>query len=283
VELSPQPVYANNDVTVLITTENAGASPSRYLYRWHKNGEDIEGATGSILPHTFIRKGDVITVTVTTGDEQQAGASMSSRPVTISNSAPTVTAVGIEPFPLHPGTAVHAVVRSADNDDDPVEYSYQWFNNGAPLEDQTDETLDGDQVVTGARLQVQVTPLDGEATGPARMSPVAAVGSSPPRITSQPPTTLNDDGTYVYQVAAEAADGGPVTYSLKSAPEQMSIDPKQGLIRWKATTQDVGVHPIEIVATDAAGAQIIQRYELQIFDLRNKATAQPAAETPPAS
>jgi Putative Ig domain len=280
VELSPQPVYANNDVTVLVTPQKANTSPNRYVYRWHKNGEDIDVANGATLSHTLLRKGDVIAVTVTEVTSEQPGVSVTSKPVTVRNSPPTVTAVGIMPSPLYQHMDAHAVVHASDNDDDNVSYAYQWLNNGTPLEDQTAEMLDGAMVAKGSHLQVQVTPLDGEATGDPRRSPVVTVQNSPPRITSQPTTSLNDEDTYIYRVVAEDPDGGPVTYSLKSAPERMTIDPAQGTIRWTATKEDAGIHAIEIVAKDAEGAEIIQRYELQIFDLQDKSAEQPAAASP---
>jgi hypothetical protein len=280
VELTPQPVYANNDVTVLVTPKKSGVSPNHYIYRWHKNGDTINGANGATLFHTAFRKGDVITVTVTLGTGQQSDVSVTSGPVTVRNSPPIVTAVGITPSPLYQEMAAHAVVQSSDSDQDPVSYAYQWFDNGTPLQDQTAESLDGAMVVKGDHLQVQVTPLDGVETGDARLSPVVTVQNSPPRITSQPTTSLNDEDTYIYQVVAEDPGGGPVTYALKSAPERMTIDPVKGIIRWTATKEDVGVHPIEIIVTDAEGAEIIQQYELQIFDLQDKLAVQTVAASP---
>lgn len=283
-ELSPQPVYANNALTVLVTPAASAASPVHYSYQWRKNGDIIEGAMDATLPNTYFRKGDVVTVTVTTVNGQQPSASpnatMTSRPVTIHNSAPVVMAVGVIPAPLHQQTTVHAAVEGADVDGDAISYSYQWLKDGVELPGQTEESLDGAMIEKGSRIQVQVTPFDGEVAGDPRQSPVVMVQNSPPRITSQPTISLNGDGAYIYQVVAEDPDGGPVTYSLKSAPEGMSIDSAEGTIRWTATRNDIGIHPIEIVATDAEGAEVIQRYDLQITDLQGKTAAQPAAGQP---
>jgi len=279
-ELSPQPVYANNALTVLVTPTPPVASADHYSYQWHKNGDIIEGAVGATLPNTFFRKGDVVTVTVTTGNGQQPNATMTSHPVTIHNSAPVVMAVGVTPAPLHQQVTVHAAVEGADVDGDAVSYSYQWLKDGVELPGQTEESLDGAMVEKGSHIQVQVTPFDGEVAGDVRLSPVVTVQNSPPRITSQPTISLNGDGAYIYQVVAEDPDGGPVTYSLKSAPEGMSIDSAEGTIRWTATRNDIGIHPIEIVATDAEGAEVIQRYDLQITDLQGKTAAQPVADQP---
>jgi hypothetical protein len=280
VNISPQPAYANNSLTAMVIPQGHSTSSAHYSYQWRKNGELIEGASAATLPVGLFHKDDVIIVTVTAIDGPAAGAPISSRPVTISDSAPIVTAVGITPSPLVPQTTVHAVVEGSDVDNDPVVYTYRWYNNGEVIPDQEEETLDGAFVTKGGHIEVEATPSDGGVAGAPRRSPAVTVQNSPPRITSQPTTSLNDSDTYVYQVVAEAPDGGPVTFSLKSAPERMSIDPEHGTIRWRVTKEDVGVHPIEIMATDEVGDSIIQRYDLQIYDLKEKAAVKPDA-TPP--
>jgi len=279
VEVSPQPAFANNSLTALVIPP-PGASAGHYRYQWRKNGQPIDGVNAAALPAGLVHKNDAVMVTVTAIDGPYSGASASSRPNTIRNSAPTVTAVGLTPTPIHQQTTVHAVVQGSDVDHDPIGYTYRWYINGEVIPDQIEDTLDGAFVTNGSRIEVEATPSDGAASGDPRRSTEAMVRNSPPRITSQPTTALNDEDTYVYQVAAEDPDGGPVTFSLKSAPEHMSIDPEQGTIRWQVTKQDVGVHPIEIVATNAEGDSIIQQYDLQIYDLQDKAAANPATANP---
>jgi len=282
VEVSPQPAFANNIMTALVIPP-PGATAGHYRYQWRKNGQPINGVNAAALPAGLVHKNDAVMVTVTAVDGPYSGASASSRPITIRNSAPTVTAVGLTPTPVHQHMTMHAVVQGSDVDDDPIGYTYRWYINGEVITDQTEDTLDGAFVTKGSRIEVEATPSDGAASGDPRRSTEVRVLNSPPRITSQPTTALNDEDTYVYQVAAEDPDGGPVTFSLKSAPEHMSIDPEQGTIRWRVTKQDVGVHPIEIVATNAEGDSIIQRYDLQIYDLQDKAAANPAAANPDAA
>jgi hypothetical protein len=87
---------------------------------------------------------------------------------------------------------------------------------------------------------------------------------------------LDDDDTYLYQVVAEDGDGDPIIYSLTSAPEGMTIDPERGLIRWKVTGKDQGLHPIEIAVANADGAKTMQHYDLRIDDLTEKPVPSPA-------
>ena len=197
---------------------------------------------------------------------------MTSHPSTITDSAPVVMAVALTPAPLHQQMTVHAAVQSSDVDGDTISYGYQWLKDGVPIPGETGESLDGAMVSRGNRIQLQVTPFDGEVRGDARLSEPVTVKNAPPRITSQPTTSLDRDDTYVYQVAAEDSDGDPIIYSLSSAPEGMTIDPESGLIRWKVTRKDKGIHPIEITVANDDGAKTMQRYDLRIDDLTEPST-----------
>jgi hypothetical protein len=272
VDLSPQPAYANNTLTALVRLKGTDGSSVHYAYQWRKNDQIIDGATEAALPNTFFKKGDVVTVTVTAGNGRQAGVAMTSHPSTITDSAPVVMAVALTPAPLHQQMTVHAAVQSSDVDGDTISYGYQWLKDGVPIPGETGESLDGAMVSRGNRIQVQVTPFDGEVRGDARLSEPVTVKNAPPRITSQPTTSLDRDDTYVYQVAAEDSDGDPIIYSLTSAPEGMTIDPESGLIRWKVTRKDKGIHPIEITVANDDGAKTMQRYDLRIDDLTEPST-----------
>jgi hypothetical protein len=272
-EFSPQPVYANNALTVIVKARNAAGAQRHYTYQWQKNGEVIESATENILPSGLFKKGDTITVTVTPEDGQNQEGSVTSDPITIQNSEPMIKAIMVTPIPLYKRGTLQAGVEGYDADDDPIDYTYQWFKNGTEIQDQTGATLDSALIAKGDVIEVQATPSDNESKGGSRRSIPVTVQNSPPRITSQPPPSIDEQGAYLYQVAAEDVDGDPVTYSLTSAPDAMTIDPSSGMIRWAVTKEDVGNHPIEIVVTDAAGAKTVQRYDLQIFNLTAKSTS----------
>jgi hypothetical protein len=73
-------------------------------------------------------------------------------------------------------------------------------------------------------------------------------------------------------VKADDPDGDPVTYSLLASPQGMTIDGASGVVQWKPTLNDAGLHHIEITAADGDGARTIQSYDLQIVDLRTSST-----------
>jgi len=271
-EFSPQPVYANNSLTVIVKAKNAAGAKRHYTYQWQKNGEVIESATEETLPSGLFKKGDSIAVTVTPeGGQNQEGA-VTSDPITIQNSEPVITAIAVTPIPLYKKGTLQAVVKGSDADDDPVDYTYQWFKNGTEIQNQTGEALDSELIAKGDVIEVQATPSDNESKGGTRRSIPVTVQNSPPRITSQPSPSVNDQGTYLYQVTAEDIDGDPITYSLTSAPANMTIDPSSGMIHWDVTKEDAGIHPIAIEVADPAGEKSAQRYDLQIYDLTAKSS-----------
>ena len=63
---------------------------------------------------------------------------------------------------------------------------------------------------------------------------------------------------------ASDPDNDPVTFTLKSGPKGMGIDPKSGLLQWQIRKEDKGTHPIEIEVSDSEGARSNQQYTLAI-------------------
>ncbi len=63
-------------------------------------------------------------------------------------------------------------------------------------------------------------------------------GDHPPVIISQPVTTAVAGQAYTYPVKAIDPDGDPLTYSLTTAPQGMTIDPTTGVASWTAPPAD---------------------------------------------
>jgi hypothetical protein len=64
------------------------------------------------------------------------------------------------------------------------------------------------------------------------------------------------------QANAVDPDGGTVTYTLSIRPTGMIVDPMSGLITWTPTVQQLGPHPVNVVATDEFGASAETAFEL---------------------
>jgi YD repeat-containing protein len=85
-----------------------------------------------------------------------------------------------------------------------------------------------------------------------------------PVITSVPVTTAFAGQLYTYDVEASDPDGDSLTYSLKVAPDGMSIDPVSGLIQWTPDVSQAGAKPVTVRATDPGGLFASQAYTIDV-------------------
>ncbi|MBI5042997.1 MAG: Ig-like domain-containing protein [Nitrospirae bacterium] len=111
----------------------------------------------------------------------------------------------------------------------------------------------GGEVKKGDKISVKITPFDGEAHG----KPVVLnreISNVPPRIADDRGFNFSGDA-FTYQVKAYDADGDPLTYSLKSAPAGMTIDPKTGLVQWKVPAEFKGKASFTVGAADGKGGE----------------------------
>jgi hypothetical protein len=118
----------------------------------------------------------------------------------------------------------------------------------------------------GARAAtLRATDLAG-ATADLSFTVTVANTNDPPRITSSPVTSATEDAAYAYAVTAADDDvGDSRIFSLTTAPVGMTIGGSTGLIAWTPTQEQVGMHPVVVVVTDAA----IARVGSQLNDLRH--------------
>ncbi|MFP4334774.1 MAG: putative Ig domain-containing protein [Wenzhouxiangella sp.] len=95
------------------------------------------------------------------------------------------------------------------------------------------------------------------------------------------PVSVAAVGTqYRYRYQLSPPQTPAATVALSQGPATMSLDSAQRTIEWLPETSDLGSHIIELVATDAAGQQATQRFELNVLDnLPNQAPY--VTSTPP--
>ncbi len=75
--------------------------------------------------------------------------------------------------------------------------------------------------------------------------------------------TFDDPGhspSYVYDADALDPDGDTLTYSLVTAPTNMTINPGTGLIRWGPTAEQTGTHNVTVLVQDGRGGSNTQSY-----------------------
>ena len=230
---------------------------AKISYRWERNGIELVDEKGSTLAaKDHFAKGDRVTVTVTANGRSASASTV------IKNSPPTVKSVTLRPEIIYRGVDITADPVSFDADGDYVRYNFQWFVNDTDVSETT-SVLKGNTFKRGDRVAVKVTPYDSDDEGPHFMTPPVVIPNGPPRIVSSPPSEFKAEN-YTYQVIAEDPDGDPLTYSLTSAPQGMTIDAKTGLITLPIKKEDAGTHDIEVIAQDPQGLKAVQKYSLTI-------------------
>ena len=75
---------------------------------------------------------------------------------------------------------------------------------------------------------------------------------------------------YEYHSNAEDPNQDRVTYSLLAGPEDLTIYPSSGLIRWQTTPGDLGNHSVVIGAEDPFGAKTTQSFTISVEDTGNR-------------
>jgi hypothetical protein len=263
VTILPERPNRENDLSLVIQSQDADGDLVNYRYQWIKNDIEIAGESGNVLKAGSFRKGDTFQVRVIPSDGKGDGKPFLSNPVKILNATPVVSEVWIEPqIPtIQNDLKVHE--KSTDADGDSIFFSYQWEKNGAPLMDERKDMLERVRFKKGDSISVTIVPDDREIMGSPKKSEPVKISNSPPTIISSPPTSI--EGTkYLYQIKANDPDNDPITYTLKSGPKGMGIDPKSGLLQWQIRKEDKGTHSIEIEVSDNEGAKSYQQYSLAI-------------------
>ncbi len=96
VSITPTAPTTNQTLTADVTSHDADGDTVTYRYQWNKNGNSLTGQTASTLDLSLAGngdKGDSITVTVTPNDGTVDGAPVTSGPVTVQNTPPTINDV----------------------------------------------------------------------------------------------------------------------------------------------------------------------------------------------
>lgn len=194
------------------------------------------------------------------GTAQQQDDAASSDP---ENAPPRVTSIDISTPSPKKGDTVRIAVAATDVDDDEISLSYEWKKNGELLAASTDSLDLSDGFRRGDKIEVSVTPEDGSTRGsPGRV--VFIIGNASPQIASSPSEGTSMHNVFSYQVKAADGDNDDVTYSLKSAPPGMTIEPKTGLVRWMIPAEKREKASVSILVTDGHGGEAIQSFVLDV-------------------
>ena len=258
-KIFPVPPRSNNRLEVRFEE----APGINYRFEWTRNGDEIIAEDERSLEDYHFQKGDRIGVTVTGFDATTGVKETQTDKVTILNTAPVV--MSAETFAGREGAPeVYLHHKIVDADDDAVYITYQWFSNDQLLEDETRETLSPLKVGKGHEVYCVIVASDGEAESLPFASTPVTMDNHAPRIGSNPPAKFNEQGEFIYALAASDNDGDQLSFELLEAPADMSID-NRGQIRWAPTKAARGTsHKVRVQVSDANGGTVVQEFNLSV-------------------
>lgn len=180
VSLSPIPAVEGSTLSCLrgVVTDNddpSAVEPYTFDYAWTVNGVPAVGETGPTLGSDKFNRDNSVICTVTPRDATEAGLPVSSAPLTITNSLPSVGAVSVSPNPAFEadGALSCAATGVNDLDGDTVVLGYSWVVNSAVVP-VTSSSLSSGFWSHGDVVVCSVTPFEGSLAG-ASGTPVSSI------------------------------------------------------------------------------------------------------------
>ena len=181
VVISPDPATVSDTLTCSYTGfSDPDGDPDASTIAWTVGGTTV--GTASTLSTGFGRD-DVISCSVTPSDGTNTGTTLSDT-LTVSNTAPSVSAVSLSPSSPATGDTLVASASTSDADGDSLSLGYDWYVDGGYV-------ASGSSTLSGASyfdrdqtVSVVVTPSDGTDSGSSLTSSTVTVVNTAPSISS---------------------------------------------------------------------------------------------------
>ncbi len=249
-EITPADASRNSTLSLI----PKGFNLSDAKIEWLVNGiPDISPAPGQFKA-AETKKGDTVQAKAVIN-----GKEILSNSIQIKNALPEIDRVKILPEVFKPGDALNIEVAGSDIDGDAVTILYEWTKNGEPAG--SGKRIDA-QLKRGDKVSIKITPFDGEDYG-RYIILRREIRNLPPIIIED--KKFNFDGEVLtYQVKAADPDNDPLTYSLKTAPANMTIGPSTGLIHWDVPADFKGETTITVSVSDGHGGVAGQSFIFKI-------------------
>ncbi len=182
------------------------------------------------------------------------------------NAPPVFTSVPVTQAPI--GADYEYQAGATDPDGDSVAFALLSAPSGMTVESGTG-LVSWDNAAPGQH-NVIVEADDGQG-GQATQNFTLFVGepaTTPPApaFVSTPVAFAAVDTQYRYRYRLSPEQQPPPTVTLPQGPAGMVLDTVEQTLTWTPTGADLGPHVVEIVATDGAGQQALQRYTLTVLD-----------------
>jgi hypothetical protein len=181
-----------------------------------------------------------------------------SRGQSSANHPPTAEKATLQLETVNNQDVVKVIASGSDKDGDSVTLNYEWLKNDQPAG--TGDAISGFK--RGDNVSVTIRPFDGKEYGLSKTLAIQ-INNSAPTITEYKQIKF-DGSTFTDQIKAADPDGDPLTYSLKSAPSGMSIDPSRGLIKWTVPPDYKGNAAFTVSVTDGHGGEALQTLSIEI-------------------
>jgi len=214
--IDPDPAGTSDDLLAVIVSESTDleADPVGYQYAWDINGTP-SSETGDTLGNSAFIRDDVITLTVTPTDGYTDGPPDTAS-ITIANTAPTVSFVGISPSSAQAADVLACGYDGYDDPDGDGDFStIHWEVNGVNVG--AGSLLDSSFVGADSVVCI-VTPNDSVDDGPTSQSTPLIVANTAPTVTSVqvgPTGATGNDTLSCNDTGAFDADGQTVEFTYE--------------------------------------------------------------------
>lgn len=175
------------------------------------------------------------------------------------NSPPQLTNISLMPEVFKPGDTLYIEAEAADPDDDEVTILYDWYLNGELVSTEKSLNL---PIKRGDKLIIRIKPFDGKDYGKVIILE-REISNIPPVIIDHKDFHF-DKKTFTYQVKASDPDGDVLSYSIKSGPPGMAINPSTGLVKWDIPPEFKGNAQVMVSVTDDHGGETLYTFEVTI-------------------
>lgn len=215
VTVAPDPAFT--DSTLVATAHDvfdADGDVVTLFYDWYVEGSLVQSSEDPSLSGDHFVKHESVHVEVTPDDGATTGSPVSSAPLVISNSPPSVDSAAITPPVLTTLTDATCTPGTfSDADGDPEGYTYGWTVNGSAAG--STSALPSSAFVRGNTVVCTLTPFDGEDEGAPVSSPSVVVANTPPVLDSvaiTPSSPRVGDTLSAVLGSSHDADSDPITF-----------------------------------------------------------------------
>lgn len=172
-----------------------------------------------------------------------------------------VESVSIEPAAPVAGDTVTARVTFQESAPTLQSVYYRWKVNDDVVQESPDPALEH-KTRKGDRIEVLV--FVGAGRDESRAVRAYAVVQNAPPTVRKLEESLDENGEYLATFESTDPDGEAVNLSLKKGPEGMTLNIGKGQLHWTVPKETAGSFPVELLAADSSGAQVLFAYTITI-------------------